>query len=479
VAASGFLALPGCGGSSGSSASWPLPNRDLASTRASADSGINRANVGRLHVLWRFRFRGRPGESGAFTATPVVAGGVVYAQDMESTVFALELRNGHLLWRRKFFYAASPGPNGLAVADGRVYGATDRMVFALSARTGKVLWRRVLARLGEPVIDVAPQVAGRTVFASTIGLPPNGHGALYALETSTGLVRWRLSTIKRPWKVPREAGGGGAWYPPSVDGGAVFWGIGNPTPFGGSRRHPNGGAYAGRALYTDSLLVADARTGGLRWYDQVTPHDVRDYDFQVSPILLSSGGKELVIGAGKAGVVIAWARNSHRRLWRTEVGLHRNDKGLLPDHPISVCPGLFGGVETPMAYSDGMVFVPVVDLCMQGSAVGYRSLRGIDVSHGRGELVALDAATGRRRWMVELPGPDFGCATVADGVVFTSTFAGRVYAFDTRDGTRLWSTQLGAGINACPSLAGNVLLVGAGIPAARGDVLELDALSPR
>jgi outer membrane protein assembly factor BamB len=387
------------------------------------------------------------------------------------------LRNGRVLWRRRFFYAASPGPNGLAVAEGRVYGATDRMVFALSARTGKVLWRRVLARLGEPVIDIAPQVSDGTVFASTIGLPPNGHGALYALSASSGGVRWRLSTIERRWRFPKEAGGGGAWYPPSVDGNDVYWGIANPTPFGGSRKHPNGGAYAGRALYTDSLLVAGAQNGGLRWYDQVTPHDIRDYDFQLPPILLSSGGKKLVIGAGKAGLVIAWDRSSHRRVWQAGVGLHRNNVGPLPAHPISVCPGLFGGIETPMAYAEETLFVPVIELCMQGSAVGYPSLRSIDVSQGKGELVALDVATGRRRWTAALPGPDFGCATVADGVVFTSTFAGRVYAFDTRDGTRLWSMQLRAGINACPSLAGNVLLVGAGVPTASGSVLELVALS--
>jgi outer membrane protein assembly factor BamB len=476
--ASGFVALSGCGGS-GSSASWPFANRDLASTRASPDSGINRGNVGRLHVLWRFSFPARPGESGAFTATPVVTGGVVYVEDMESTVFALDLHDGHTLWRRGFVYAASPGPNGLAVADGRVYGATDRIVFALSARTGKVLWRHVLVRLGEPLIDVAPQVAGDVVLASTIGLPPNGHGALYALDGATGALRWRLATIKGSWRFPKEAGGGGAWYPPSVDGGEVFWGTGNPTPFGGSRKHPNGGAYAGRALYTDSLVVADVRTGRLEWYDQVTSHDVRDYDFQLSPLLVSSGGEKLVIGAGKAGVVIAWGRARHRRVWQAEVGVHRNDRGLLPDRPISVCPGLFGGVETPMAYSDGMLFVPVVDLCMQGSAFGYPSLRGIDVSRGRGELIALDAATGARRWKQKLPAPDFGCATVADGVVFTSTFAGRVYAFDTRDGTLLWSTRLRAGVNACPSLAGNTLLLGAGVPTAKGGAPELDAFSPR
>jgi alcohol dehydrogenase (cytochrome c) len=445
------------------------------STRSSPRAGIDRANVGGLRVLWRFRLRTKPGESGAFTATPVVAGGVAYVQDMASTVFALDLRNGRVLWRRRFFYAESPGPNGLAVAGGRVVGVTDRMVFALSARTGAVLWRRVLVRLGEPVIDVAPLGAGGTVYASTIGLPPNGRGALYALDAATGAVRWRFSTIRDRWAVPREAGGGGAWYPPSVDGREVFWGTANPTPFGGSRAHPNGGAYAGRALYTDSLLVLDAATGRLRWFDQVTRHDVRDYDFQLSPILANG----LVIGGGKGGRVIAWSRRSRRRVWQAAVGVHRNDSGPLPLRPVTVCPGLFGGVETPMAYAAGKLFVPVVNLCMKGSAVGYASLATVDPAKGTGALVALDASTGRRVWSRALPGPDFGCATTGGGVVFTSTYGGRVLAFDTSDGAPLWSARLRAGINACPALADGVLLVGAGVPTGPRSVPELVAFAPR
>src|SRR5690348_13913818 len=95
-------------------AGWPLPNLDRSSTRAVPGSSIDRGNVGRLHVAWRFRFRIRPGESGVFTATPVVAGGLVFVQDMKSNVFALDLASGKVRWRRPFG-DTNPGPNGLAV----------------------------------------------------------------------------------------------------------------------------------------------------------------------------------------------------------------------------------------------------------------------------------------------------------------------------------------------------------------------------
>jgi alcohol dehydrogenase (cytochrome c) len=456
---------------------WPLPNLDHASTRSLPGSGIDRASVRRLRLLWRFRFPSRPGPAGAFTATPVVAGGRVFVQDMQSNVFALDLETGAVRWRRTFA-AESPGPNGLAVVGARVYGATDAAAFALSAATGRRLWRRPLVTARERYVDVAPQVANGVVYLSTVGVPPDGQGALYALDGATGRVRWRLSTIKDPWRVPAEAGGGGAWYPPSVSGDEVFWGTANPYPYGGTRRHPNGGAFAGAALYTDSLLVVDAATGRLRWYDQVTRHDVRDHDFQLSPVLGSIDGKAAVFGAGKAGVVIAWDRGTRQRIWQTEVGLHRNDAGPLPRKRVPVCPGLLGGVETPMALAGGTLFVPVVDLCSAGSAYGYESLARVDPSRGRGRLVALDAATGARIWERRLAQPVFGCATAADGVVFTSTFDGTVYGLDASSGATLWNHRMPAGVNSCPALSGDLLLVGAGVPGA-GRTLELDAFSVR
>ncbi len=127
--------------------------------------------------------------------------------------------------------------------------------------------------------------------------------------------------------------------------------------------------------------------------------------------------------------MIAWDRVTRRRLWTAAVGLHDNDLGPLPRQRVTVCPGLLGGVETPMAYDKGRLFVPVVDLCGWGSAAARQELTSVDPSSGRGRLVALDAATGRRIWVRRLPSPDFGCATVSNDVVFTSTFDGTAYAF--------------------------------------------------
>ncbi|MES1246320.1 MAG: PQQ-binding-like beta-propeller repeat protein, partial [Actinomycetota bacterium] len=223
---------------------------------------------------------------------------------------------------------------------------------------------------------------------------------------------------------------------------------------------PNGAAFAGAARYTDSLVVLSGRTGKLLWFDQVTRNDVRDYDFQASPVL--AGGR--VFGAGKAGRVVAWDATTHRRLWSRAVGTHRDDLGPLPRTPTLVCPGHLGGVETPMAYAAGRLFVPVVELCSRESAITTPSAFARDPATGKGVVYALDAATGKVAWRRALGSPPFGCATVARDAVIVPTYDGRVTIFDAASGRVLWRTRLRDGVNSCPAVAGELLLVGAGAP---------------
>jgi len=465
------LVASACGSSGTNSAVGPtfqVGSGDLAGTRAASGSSLRAGNVSQLKVRWRFRLRGVPTSAGIFASTPVIKGNTVYVEDLDSTVFALNRATGAVRWITHFL-ELNGGPNGLAVSGGRVYGATAEEAFALSAATGRKLWQHHLTSRSQQLVNVAPVPWKGFVFLGTIGYQPFGRGTIYALDARTGAIRWQFDTIKHPWPYPLQAGGGGIWYPVSVDEhGRLYAGNSNPGPWGGSRRFPNGSAFPGPALYTDSLLVLDARTGRLEWYDQVTPHDVRDYDFQATPMLVTANGSRLVIGGGKGGHVIAWNRDTRKRVWETTVGLHRNDTGPLPRRRVTVCPGLYGGVETPMAYASGRVFVPVVDLCGWGSATTSESVTSIQPDRGRGELVAIDAASGRVLWDRHLASADFGCATAVSDVVFTSTYAGVVYAFAAGNGRLLWHARMPARINACPAIDGNQLLIGAGVPRAHG-----------
>ena len=70
---------------------------------------------------------------------------------------------------------------------------------------------------------------------------------------------------------------------------------------------------------------------------------------------------------------------------------------------------------------------------------------------------------GASLWERRLPSPDFGCATVSNDVVFTSTYDGSVYAFAVDDGTLVWHERMRAGMNACPAVVGDLVLFGAGV----------------
>lgn len=467
AAALGLLALAGRAGAS----NWPQPNGNLSGTRATSATAISTRTIGRLQVRWHFDLpQGSP--FGAFASTPLIVDGTIYAQTLNSSVYAFDADTGKLAWRW-LAKARNDGPNGLAATSKTIFGTTDTSVFGLDRRTGRRLWAHFLVRPDEQFVDIAPLVGDGLVFASTVGLQQGGRGALYALDQRSGKIRWRFQTVKDPWP-HRRAGGGGAWYTPSLGPeGRLYVGIGNPDPWGGTPSFPNGALFAGRALYTDSLVTLDARTGNLLWYDQVTRHDVRDYDFEASPIVAGN----VVFGAGKAGRVVAWNRRSGRRIWTAAVGTHLHDLGPLPRSPTTVCPGLWGGVLTPMSYAKGRLFVPVVEKCATESAVTFAALP--DLRTADGVVTALSGRTGRKLWTRRVGGAPTGCTTVAGDVVLAPTLDGRLLALSAQTGHIIWRQHLTAGINGCPAVAGDLVVVGAGAPLRGHTVPELVAYALR
>jgi outer membrane protein assembly factor BamB len=458
--------------------SWPAHNHDLANTRATAQSAINSQTVSQLRVKWSFPFKGASA-AGIFASTPIVLNGTVYLQDLNSNVYALDRSTGQLKWRHAF-NRPSVGPNGVSLGNGRLYGATDTKAFALDPGTGEVLWSRKLTRNENEGIDMTPQLYGDTVLISTIPgntrsfYKGNGDGVVWALSAATGKTQWKFNTIAdgaRLWGHPRINSGGGLWYPPAVDSqGRVFISVANPAPLYGTKKFPNGSSRRGPNRYTSSIVALDGRTGKRLWFRQAVRHDVRDYDLQIPAIITTvpilGVQTETVLVAGKMGKVFAYRAADGKPLWTRSVGKHQNDTGPLPRKPVTIFPGDFGGVETPMALADNRLFVPWLNLPVHAGATGLKGslAEPTPFQKGRGGLTAFDAASGTRLWERKLPSMDFGGATVANDVVFTSTYAGTVYAFDTQTGETLWTTQTPAGINSFPAIDGDTLLVGAGTP---------------
>jgi outer membrane protein assembly factor BamB len=454
--------------------SWPYPNGDLANTRVAAGSVISSANVSGLRQAWTFKLTGSAVHSaptyGSLAAAPVVTNGVVYMQDLNANVYALSLATGELKWEYQVNSPekSGPGPDGVAVAGGTVYGDTSTTVFALNASTGKAVWTsKNLLSSGEGYFEIQPQVAGGRVYlASAYGLA-HGGGVLMALSAATGQLLWRFNTLVSVDKAANAVGvgSGGAWETPLVGSdGSVTFGIGNPYQSAATAI-----ADPATQLYTDSDVNLNAATGKLRWYYQGLANDFMDHDMQSSPIAATINGAPAIIGSGKLGVVFAMNASTGKLIWKTPVGEHSRSDGYPAealDHtlkltaPYTILPGSLGGVLTDMSMAGGSVYVATVDLPFTVPKMAYPL--GAPDGNGTGEIVALNLATGHVEWDAKVPAMPFGATTVSNDLVVTTLYNGVLIALNRSTGAIVYRRSLPASTNAPIAIAGNAIVVPAG-----------------
>lgn len=458
---------------------WPLPQGDYASTRSTFTSSINSSNVNTLGIAWTTPLKG------ATSTTPIIMGNKVFLQDNSYNIWSIDFNTGNVNWSITNNHPWI-GPAGVCVGWGKVYGSTTSYdLAAFDMNNGTMVWDGNLSTTNPNVhFNIQPIPYNNMIYTSDgphVGGTAYGgaDGYLFGIDQSTGLVNWSFSTTDSSnfFGHPEFNDGAGAWFPPSIDTntGTIYWGIKNPGGFGygGVNGYPNGSQRPGPNLYSNCIIAQDSLSGKLLWFNQTFPHDVYDHDFQNTPMLVTApnvykmlGPMDVAIGGGKAGVCYAFDRTTGATLWSTPVGKHGNDTlGALPlTGSLDVYPGLLGGIETHMAYADGVVFVPYVDLMAKYNAFGLVSLQ--NVANGTGGVAALDVNTGDVIWDTPLTtGCNFGAATVVNDLVFTSTYDGTLYALNRADGSVKWTFKApaGMGINGWPSVARDTIIFPFGV----------------
>ncbi len=473
----------GCGGDSGgdatesAAAEWMTPNANYENTRV-ATSEIDADNVDELNVTWTQPLTGA-GTFGAFASTPLIsADGVTYVQDLASNVMAYDLETGEQLWKVEYD-APSLGPNGLAYEDGVLYGVTNDDVFALDAESGEKVWRKHVVDYDFGVAEgqnlgftIQPAVRDGVLYLSEAAKV--GGGRALAFDATTGEQLWTFDTTDEP--EGDDTPSAGAWNTPLVDDdGNVYYSVAN-----GYYSHNSPKSTQDQRLYTNSLVKLDGETGELLWHYQAIPNDFWDWDLHLSPVLADNNGEDLVVTGGKLGYVIAVDPESGEEVWKTAVGVHNghdndsreqlNGRLALPSPPFKVFPGPFGGVETNLAVQDGKVYAAVVNLPGLVNTPADLNLPILDVNFatGTGELVRLDLATGAIDWSVRLDTMPLGAATIANNLLFTTLFDGRLVAHSLEDGSEVWSERLPAGTNSPVAIAGDRLVTAAGFPQGAG-----------
>lgn len=447
---------------------WPLPGRDYLNSRATFDSSIDSTNIATLTPVWQVPLPGAGGYGNAAT-TPLIVGDRIYIEDLSSNIRAIDRESGALLWAREYGGFVI-GPNGVAVGWGKVFAirGTDTVV-ALDEITGAEIWARPLKLTRTNGVDIQPTVYGDRVFVSTVPVSLDGiytggdRGTLFALDQATGEAVWSFDTVDSPdlWGNPKVNSGGGAWFPPAIDTrrGRIYWGIANPAPYPGTREFPNGTSRPGPNLYTDSLVVLDVLSGELDWFRQAIPHDIFDHDLVHALLVdVKQGGtrRRIAVATGKGGKVIGHDVDTGKMLWTTPVGIHENDDLTALDGPTVVLPGTFGGVLTPPAAADGVVYVATLNAPSTYEPNREENIGG-DVGTMDGEVVAIDAATGRILWDTVVPGDPTGGATVVNDLVLTATLQGQMLALDRATGAIVWTRDAPAGINGWPAVADDLI----------------------
>lgn len=113
-------------------------------------------------------------------------GGMVFAQDVQGIVYAVEEATGKIAWQKDLKIGVTPALNdGLVAKDGILYAGTGRQLTAFKARTGEVLWQNKEWGRGEGC------VATLTLSDNDVLVGSSHWGALYGNDARTGKMLWQ------------------------------------------------------------------------------------------------------------------------------------------------------------------------------------------------------------------------------------------------------------------------------------------------
>ena len=465
-------------------ADWLAWRGSSASLGFSTLSQISRSNVARLRLIWSKTLG--PGTN---SIAPLAHDGVIFLTG-GGRITAIDAISGDTIWRRddKTAPRGVSQPRGVALYGHALYASTvDNHVMALDARSGALLWEQVIG--DQTATTAAPLVANGRVFQGAAVCFAKGMRCfMAALDATSGKELWRFTTVpgdgepgSDSWNgaPASERSGAGIWAGASYDytKDQVVFGTGNTyavsTILKRDARRP------AAALYTNTTLKLDARTGKPAWYFQHVSGDVWDEDWAFERMIATDprgGKKPIVMTMGKLGILDALDLATGQYLWSIDLGMQDIVTGINPHSgvktidadkipaerkPIGACPYAGGARNWPSTAYDpktSLLIVPMLDACMEvvlDKSLAEQSVWKVTPRPGSdnkfGRITAINLRTGRTAWDIRRRAPEASAVlATAGGVVFEGSRDRWFRALDINTGRTLWQIRLSDTPNSFP-----------------------------
>jgi len=333
---------------------WPAYGYDQSGQRYSPLKQIDTANVSKLRKAWQYGISSDAANSAtqgppATEAVPIMVDGMLYTPTVSHAIVALEPESGEEIWKydlskanatlRGVTYWPGDKDNPPAI----LAGTSEGRLIALNAKTGKLVpgfGRDGVVDLRAGVTEKFPTapyhmsspgvIYNNLIITGAQGKEDDPDGPamdVRAWDLRTGKLVWTFHTIPHPGEAGYEtwpkdnwmaAGSPANWGAATVDTqrGLIFLPIGQPAA------QYYGGARHGQNLFSSSIVALDANTGKVRWYFQLTHHDLWDYDAEAAPSLMDvmQDGKKIpvVVALSKPGLMFFLNRETGKSVYPWE-----------------------------------------------------------------------------------------------------------------------------------------------------------------